>query len=419
MKIQVVLGALFGDEGKGSTVQWLCQRALSKGERPLVVRFSGGPQAGHRVVAPSPLSPKGAAVAHVCSSFGSGVLVGVPTFLDSHVLVDPISLKLEYDDLQRKGISVPLLFISQLCRVITPYDVWANLNSDTILGHGSCGKGIFTTVKRYDAEAKAGTGRPLLRAGSLADSSAMLQQAADYYREQWGDDFERLEEYEDMFYEACRWVNEHVNLNANLHPDLGTSEKGKSVQLTDYDVVIFEGSQGLLLDEDCGFMPWCTPSHTGLTNLMPYLQQHGSAGGGAEVYLVMRSYLTRHGAGYEPAGADTLLREYHHLDEAANGDDGTQGRFKRGLFSVDLLRRAIDRHCLDNAQHHTGFRAYVVMTHLDCCPDGEFSIIDNGGVRRTVVSDLLRTVRTSCGLRVDGVYGSGSPMLSEQQFVVK
>ena len=54
---QIVLGSLFGDEGKGNVVQWLCMNSY----KPLVARFSGGPQAGHRVVY------KGKS--HVCSSW--------------------------------------------------------------------------------------------------------------------------------------------------------------------------------------------------------------------------------------------------------------------------------------------------------------------------------------------------------------
>lgn len=62
----------------------------------------------------------------------------------------------------------------------------------------------------------------------------------------------------------------------------------------DYDVLIFEGSQGLLLDMDCGFYPNVTPSRVGLNGIeSQYLKD-------AEVYLVTRTYTTRHGNGYEP-----------------------------------------------------------------------------------------------------------------------
>ena len=68
---KIVLGSLFGDEGKGATVQFLCKKEIDKGIIPLVIRFSGGPQAGHRVLHNG--------ISHVCSLTGSGVLLNCPT----------------------------------------------------------------------------------------------------------------------------------------------------------------------------------------------------------------------------------------------------------------------------------------------------------------------------------------------------
>ena len=81
---KIVLGSLFGDEGKGATVQFLCKEEINKGIIPLVIRFSGGPQAGHRVLHNG--------ISHVCSLTGSGVLLNCPTYLHENVMIDPISL---------------------------------------------------------------------------------------------------------------------------------------------------------------------------------------------------------------------------------------------------------------------------------------------------------------------------------------
>ena len=76
-------------------VQWLCKKAIEEGKRPIVVRFSGGPQAAHTI------NHNG--IEHICSSFGSGVLLGVPTMLYDNTYIDPISLVKEYDSLVSKG----------------------------------------------------------------------------------------------------------------------------------------------------------------------------------------------------------------------------------------------------------------------------------------------------------------------------
>lgn len=72
-EIKIVIGSLFGDEGKGNIVQHLCKEAISRGKSPCVIRFSGGPQCGHRVIHNK--------IEHVFSSFGSGSLLNVPTFI--------------------------------------------------------------------------------------------------------------------------------------------------------------------------------------------------------------------------------------------------------------------------------------------------------------------------------------------------
>lgn len=111
MEVKIVLGHTFGDEGKGVTVQWLCKKAIEEGKKPLVIRFSGGPQAAHTIF--------NGGTEHICSSFGSGVLLGVPTLLTKEVFIDPICLTNEFKVLRKKGIE-PKLFITDN-RIITPF----------------------------------------------------------------------------------------------------------------------------------------------------------------------------------------------------------------------------------------------------------------------------------------------------------
>ena len=71
LKIKIVIGSTFGDEGKGNVVQWLCQQALNAGKKVAVIRYSGGPQAAHTIYYNG--------IKHICSSYGAGVLLNVPT----------------------------------------------------------------------------------------------------------------------------------------------------------------------------------------------------------------------------------------------------------------------------------------------------------------------------------------------------
>ena len=321
MKTQVVLGTFFGDEGKGNTVQWLCKESLARGEKPQVIRFSGGPQAGHRVVHNR--------IEHVCSLVGSGVLLGVPTYLDRNVFIDPVSLKNEYNFLVSKGVA-PKLTISPECRVITPYDILSDCSNSKVKSDGTCGCGIHATFKRYQKN-----GRSLeifLRA-----KHTMLGYVKSCYP-----DITLPSEDDDEFLNALDWTKQFIG------------------EMPSADTLIFEGSQGLLLDMDNGFMPHCTPSKVGLNGISEEFLQN------AEVYLVMRSYLTRHGNGYEPKGESEIRDYYKNLEEPTNLDTGIQGKFKIGLLDLQLFRDALVRSHLDNYVRMYSCQFNAVITHMDC-----------------------------------------------------
>lgn len=116
--------------------------SIEEGKSVAVVRFSGGPQAGHTVV--------NEGIEHICSSFGSGVLLGVPTYYTDDVFIDPIALYNERKVLQGKGIKETLVYASMFNRVITPYDVFAGREDNKVLSDGTCGMGIYPTFKRYN-----------------------------------------------------------------------------------------------------------------------------------------------------------------------------------------------------------------------------------------------------------------------------
>ena len=130
-----VIGLGFGDEGKGTTTEYLC----SQFSNPLVIRFSGGHQAGHTVVHDD--------VSHIFSNFGSGTLSGYPTYWSKYCTVYPFALLNELEILLEKGIT-PKLFIDPQCPITTPYDKEYNQLSEKKNKHGSCGVGYSATIER-------------------------------------------------------------------------------------------------------------------------------------------------------------------------------------------------------------------------------------------------------------------------------
>lgn len=344
MEVKIVLGHTFGDEGKGVTVQWLCKKAIEEGKKPLVVRFSGGPQAAHTIF--------NGETEHICSSFGSGVLLGVPTMYTEEIYMDPICLMNEFRTLQCKGVS-PKLFRG-VHRIITPYDVLAGRNNSKVISDGTCGKGIYSTFERYKH------GQWTRVSFSLDKPEYILKCASNYHK------IERIPKYDDMFKKAC------LEILTEVYSD--------KLSIKDYDVLIFEGTQGLLLDMDCGLYPNVTPSRVGLNGLRSSVLKD------AEVYLVTRTYTTRHGNGYEPKHR---LREPNKLADKyeSNIDNEFQGNFKTGILEMGLLNRAYERHCIDNYVKKYNMSLNLVVTHMDMThiiDNEEYSIyswdyLDNSG----------------------------------------
>ena len=321
MKRSVVLGLTFGDEGKGVTTQWLCQQAMKYGRNPLLIRFNGGAQAAHTVNLDGE--------EHICSTYGSGVLLGVPTFLSKDFYFDPICAWNEYLTLKGKN---PILTVHPDCRIVTPYDVIAGINNAKIIRDGSCGKGIYQTFNRYNQAAF----QNILEHKDRDDFLRMfLYQVRHYYQA------EKDYELEDLFVQSMQRLPYSVAREPSLSEDME---------------IVYEGAQGLLLDMDYGFYPNVTPSHTGLDNLSPETLAN------ANVYLVTRTYTTRHGNGYEPRHPLTWDLSPKH---ETNVENAFQGRFKTGILDFDLIIKAMERHHLDvwRQKHHLQY--HLMLTHGD------------------------------------------------------
>lgn len=318
MEIKVVLGLNFGDEGKGMVVQNLCKQALLENKKPLVIRFSGGPQAAHTII------NKGQV--HVCSSFGSGSLLEIPTFYEDGC-VDPISLYIESSVLNNKAS----IYIKQGVKIITPYDVLFSQNDPTTLSDGTCGKGVYATVKRYEENFFSTN-----ELKTFDDCLNYLDAVKTYYNN-LGYNFNIKKNLEIKF---CQCL---LNLTF-VHTGITLKNQ--------FDVLIYEGTQGLLLDPTTSpFKP-----HVTSTELLPTINWFGDT---VEYYFVTRSYLTRHGNGYEPKKCDSFYDLTKKFE--TNKFNQFQGEFKTGILSLDLINRTIDRNLLDEISG----KLNLVITHMD------------------------------------------------------
>ena len=137
--VDVVIGAGYGDEGKGLMTDYLASKGKST-----VVRFNGGAQASHTVVR---------GIRHAFSHFGAGALAGADTFLSKFFVVNPFLFKKEREVLHEKGVQLTTVAIDKECLVTTPYDIITNQLLEHVRdhqSHGSCGVGFGATIDRHE-----------------------------------------------------------------------------------------------------------------------------------------------------------------------------------------------------------------------------------------------------------------------------
>jgi adenylosuccinate synthase len=318
---RVVIGAGWGDEGKGLLTDFLSD------EKTLVVRFNGGAQAGHTVETPDGRR-------HVFHHIGSGAFRGAATFLSRFFVHNPLFYREEIEALHGLGV-VPRVLADPRGLVTTPYDMMLNQIAEEARGdarHGSCGLGLNETITR--AEALPDT---ILTVRDLADGdrvAAVLREIRARWvprrlaalgiipTAQWQ---ARLanDGVLDAMLAACEFFAGNVTVNERAIETHAAAGK-----------ILFEGAQGLLLDEKHRWFPYVTRSRTGLTNVDILAKESGI--GALDVTYVTRAYATRHGAGPFPREVAGLT----HADPT-NVPNPWQGTLRFGDLDLDLLAETI------------------------------------------------------------------------------
>ncbi len=307
MTVDIVIGANAGDEGKGSVVDRLARIIPN----PTVVRFNGGAQAAHTV--------QHEGVRTVFHHFGSGTLAGAPTYLGPEFIINPILYNIE-----RKELNAGVLVCHPDCRVSTPYDMMYNQLLEKSRGdnkHGSCGLGINATVDRH--EKIPFTARDLEYPLIVHE---ILLKSYKYMMEMCVSGGLTLPENVQM-------VMKRASINQAFMYDcfqfVQTSHLHWVSSLTGN--LIFEGAQGLILDEHHEWFPYVTRSRTGLPNVIAMLTQLPEIPE-INVTYVTRAYMTRHGAGPFPTEQVGM-----HFEDPTNIPNEWQDTLRFGYLDLDQM----------------------------------------------------------------------------------
>jgi adenylosuccinate synthase len=357
MKSICVLGMGFGDEGKGTVVDYLCNTVSNP---RCVVRFNGGPQAAHNVVTNDGKH-------HTFSQFGSGTLAGVPTYIDREVVIEPAALYNEAEHLKELGVKNPLerLRIHRGAIIVTPYHKAVNRLREIARGserHGSCGMGVG------EARKDACDGGPTLQVLNLCGGSSRLRERLANIRIhnlRKANNLAKIHGKSERFKQELDalngidldlWLDFYMHFPNDVIMVNSIQDAGHSFGDGTY---IYEGAQGCLLDQTYGFGVHKTFTNCYPTNAFLLNRELGDifAMRSNQILLgVIRPYTTRHGAGPLPTEDKELTKKFA---DSHNGNNTWQGEFRVGAFDLPLFNYV--KGCLTGMQNLSG----LVVTHLD------------------------------------------------------
>jgi adenylosuccinate synthase len=315
MSVIAVVGAQWGDEGKGKIVDMLAEKAS------MVIRFSGGPNAGHTVHNPYGefslhLVPSGIFYPHTACIIGSGVVVSPSVLLD------------ELEQLWKKDVNTSKLLVSTRAHLIMPYHIILDRLEEQAKGAGALGTTRSGVGPAYaDKVARLG-----IRAGDLADKGGLLRRLR-FVLEQKNLILTRIYgepplSVEEVYDQLCQYADRLAAFIRETEPIISQAVERN-------EPILLEGAQGTLLDIDFGTYPYVTSSSV--------IAAGAFAGAGLHpvkidhILGIMKAYTTRVGAGPMPTelGDETGER----IRQIAQEYGATTGRPRRcGWFDAVATR---------------------------------------------------------------------------------
>lgn len=317
MKLDILLGLQWGDEGKGKVVDYLAPKY------DMVARFQGGPNAGHTLEFDG--------IKHVLHQIPSGIFRSdILNVIGNGVVLDPVIFKKEIDDLNKFELDVfSNLFISKKAQLILPTHRLLDAAYEQSKGNkkiGSTLKGIGPTYQ--DKIARVG-----LRVGDVLNVSfrekynklvEKHKQILKFYGA--GQDFQELEQ---EFFEAVEFLKRFKLIE---------SEYLINEKLVEGSKILAEGAQGSLLDVDFGSYPFVTSSNTTSAGVCSGLGVAPNRIG--EVYGIFKAYCTRVGSG--PFPTELFDEDGEKMQKVGNEFGATTGRPRRcGWLDLPALKYAI------------------------------------------------------------------------------
>lgn len=393
MRAKVVIGANFGDEGKGLMTDYLSAKDGSS-SNSLVIRFNGGAQAGHTVQLPD-------GNRHVFSHFASGSFAGAATYLSEYFIANPILFCNELNKIKKLGIS-PLVYLHPDAVITTPYDMIINQvieDNRSNKRHGSCGVGIGETIERSLNTDYLITVKDLFDSTNLVEKLLAIKNTWCSKRlQQCG--IKKIDPQTQLILGSDILLS---NFLADIDYMLSKIEVSSGEIVSNYSNIIFEGAQGLLLDQTYGWFPHVTRSHTGLRNVVKIAQDLNIHE--LDIYYMSRAYFTRHGNG--PLPNENLWNHLEKFEDKTNVEHLYQGKLRFAPLDIDLLYYSISQD-LGHLPKHIKYTTNLVLTCMDHLnADVSFNI--NKRLESSPVDVFTNIIKTKFNNLMSNIYTSYGP----------
>jgi adenylosuccinate synthase len=376
MLIRVVIGANFGDEGKGQMTNYIAS-SLPSYKKSLTILHNGGAQRGHTVELRDGRR-------HVFHHFGAGTYAGSDTFFAKEFILNPIIFHKEYDELDREleDMNDIHIFCDASCRITTPFDMILNQMMEEKRGadkHGSCGLGIYETITRCHWTEDPSFKLTMNDIFYLYEDPNIIRNKLTNIKYGYFMKKIRKNNLQDIYKEKWKDIVSDDNLIENFIFDLRFMRS--KIDIVDdyrvadnYDELIFENGQGLLLDQNNNaYYPHLTPSNTGSDNVIEFVKDliemedyFHSGGIIVELCYITRSYMTRHGAGRFDTEIPKEKIGYEVIDKT-NVPNKFQDTLRYGTLEIsDLINRIdTDRRKWKELEDKIHVKTSVVFTHLE------------------------------------------------------
>lgn len=385
-----IIGSNYGDEGKGRTVDYFAKQFQEQDKKCIVIRHSGSNNASHTVYLNDNTH-------HAFSSIGSGSFRNADTYLSRHFVVDLLALQSEIFEVVslHQDFTNNYIYLDERCRVVTPYDVAKNRIKEFLRSsnkHGSTGNGFNETIDRF-------MHFPLIIGNILSNGLDLLEKIREDFIEFVHtinpNALNLMPAGLRSLIDFCIKHSSHrtiwIKMTEVLECDI--LDIHRKPNLKEYNC-IFEGSQGLLLDEYYGQYPYVTRSRTGVLNVIDICREFDITLD--EVHYLSRAYLSRHGRdpNFDSSNHEDVLKHFDIVDVTNVRND----------WQDAMVYDFLNLHHLEDRINHDF--SYAIKSYPNCTQHRVFSCVDQIKTMKVLESSNVLYSGDSFKEYVNDYYGS-------------